>query len=302
MSTNRMSRRAMIAGAAAGAGTLAIAGCADRGVYRPGINVVRVREVPVDDPDDSAWSDSPELGVELGPQSIALPQNLAPAVTEVKVRAIHDGTRIGFRLQWDDPDVDDLTVPVDGFRDAVAVLIAPGIADETLRTMGSATVPVTLLHWKADWQRDVDAGRQDIGAVYPNLSVDAYPPLWDVAPSDVDVASYEAAGATEWLPGVHVVNPTSLARRTSPVEKAIAYGFGTTTTAPTQNASGRGERTDNGWRVVIVKPLAAVDDGETAIMPDTTSTCAFAVWSGQAHDAGSRKAPSTTVHPLSMAP
>ena len=35
----------------------------------------------------------------------------------------------------------------------------------------------TLLHWKADWQRDIDQGRSDLDDAYPNRSVDVYPPL-----------------------------------------------------------------------------------------------------------------------------
>ncbi len=99
-----------------------------------------------------------------------------------------------------------------------------------------------------------------------------------------------AAGATEWLPSIHVGNPISSPSRTDPVEKAIAYEFTTTTTAATQDATGRGART-TGWRVIITKPLAASDDGEFAIPTGTISTVAFAARSGAAHDAGSRQMP-----------
>jgi hypothetical protein len=164
--------------------------------------------------------------------------------------------------------------------------------------MGSEATPATLLHWKADWQRDVDEGRQGLDAAYPNRVVDLYPPLWDAVPGEVDIATYEEHDATEWLPGVHVGNPISLGGRSTPIEKAIAYGFGTTTTATVQSGRGRGVRTDAGWSVVISKPFDADDDGEIEIRPGTKSTCAFAVWSGSAHDAGSRKAPSVNVYAL----
>jgi hypothetical protein len=240
--------------------------------------------------------------VELGPQNLVTPQKLVPALTALKVRALHDDDVVAFRLEWSDPDADDLTVRVDDFRDACAVLLAPGAAVEAMRTMGSVDTPATLLHWKADWQRDVDQGRQGLEAVYPNRTADAYPPLWNVSPADVGIAAYQEAGATEWLPGVHVDNPISLGGRISPVEKAIAHGFSTTATAPTQDARGRGVRTATGWRVVLSKSLSATDEGETEVRSFTTLTCAFAVWSGSAHDAGSRKSPSTTVHALDMAP
>jgi hypothetical protein len=298
----RISRRNVIKGAAAGAGTIALAGCAADSYDGPGVSVGRVHKVPTDDPDDHAWQAASEQTIELGPQDIAFPQQLTPAVTALRVRAIHDGERIGFRLEWDDPDVNDLTVRVDDYRDACAVLLLPHSADPALRFMGSAATPATLLHWKADWQRDVDHGRQGLEAVFPNRSIDTYPIVHDVTPDDVDIAAYQDAAATEWLPGVHVGNPISLAERTSPIEKAIAYGFSTTTTAITQDATGRGIRTATGWRVILTKPLAAVDEGETMILPGTPATCAFAVWSGGVHDAGSRKCPAKTVHALDVSP
>ncbi|HSB86025.1 MAG TPA: ethylbenzene dehydrogenase-related protein [Ilumatobacteraceae bacterium] len=296
----RISRRTVLKGAAVGAGTMALAGCGADVYDGPGVYASRVQKVP-DDPDHSAWRSAPEQTIELGPQDLVLPQKLTAAVPKMRVRALHDGERIGFRLEWDDPDVNDLTIRVDDFRDACAVLLLPAGADQALRPMGSATTPATLLHWKADWQRDVDHGRQGLEAVYPNRSIDVYPIVWNVPPDEVDVESYVDAGASEWLPGVYVGNPVSAAQRTTPVEKAIAYGFSTTTTAPTQDAYGRGIRTSSGWRVVITKPLTAADDGEAAIPTGSVATCAFAVWSGNAHDAGSRKSPAKTLHVLTLA-
>lgn len=296
----RISRRNILKGAA-GAGTIAlVGGCAPDPYDGPGVYVTHVNRVPVDDLDHHAWRMSPEKVIELGPQDMALPQQLAPSIASVRVRAIHDGARIGFHLEWDDPDANDLTIRVDDYRDACAVLLAPGTAVETLRPMGSATTPATLLHWKADWQRDVDQGRQGLEAVYPNRSIDTYPVVYTTPPDEVDISTYQEAGATEWLPGVHVGNPMSAPTRSSPVEKAVAYGFSTTTTALTQDALGRGVRTPTGWRVIITKPLTATDDGEFAIPTATISTVAFAVWSGGAHDVGSRKCPARTVHALNV--
>jgi hypothetical protein len=295
-----LSRRHLVKGAAVGAGSLALAGCSLDHTFAGDLNATRVRRVPDDDPDHRRWMRGPELVVELGPQDMALPLRLDPAVTGVRVRALHDGERIAFRLEWDDADVDDLTVRVDDFRDACAVLLAPGPAVAEIRTMGTAEIPATLLHWKADWQRDVDDGRQDLEAAYPNRTVDVYPPIWDVAPDEVDIAAYRDHDATAWLPGIYVENPISVGHRTSPVEKAIAYGFSTTTTGRTQNVVGRGSRTEHGWRVVISKPLDAADDGEIDLRPGTRTACAFAVWSGAFHDAGGRKAPSIDVFTLAL--
>jgi hypothetical protein len=293
-----LTRRSVIQGSAATAGTVALASCAQDHTVSGDVNAIRVRRVPADDPDDRQWDRAPELLVELGPQDMALPMATQPGVASLRVRALHDVEHVAFRLEWDDPDADDLTVRVDDFRDACAVMLVAGRPSIALRPMGSATAPATLLHWKADWQRDVDQGRQGLDAVFPNRSVDVYPPLWNVVPGDVTPESYADADAMEWLPGMQVANPISLGGRSTPVEKALAYGFSTTTTAPTQNALGRGVRTARGWRVVIVRPLDAVDDGEAAVRPGTPAMCAFAVWSGHANQAGSRKAPSRNVYLL----
>ncbi len=305
MSTSKrvmMSRRQfVVGGVAAGAGVVAVAGCAPDsfdGVQQNDVYVERVDAVPVNDPGSSTWEWGPEKIVVMGKQDIALPHKTTPAIAEMSVRAIHDGTLIGFRLEWDDPETNDLTVRVDDFRDACAILLAPGRGDQAMRVMGTATVPATLLHWKADWQRDLDQGVQGLAAVYPNLSIDTYPPLTDSAPGDVDVAAYQRAGATEWLPGVHVGNPMSAPIRVTCVEKALAYGFSTTTTTSVQDARGRGVRSDTGWRVIITKALAPTEEAEYALVPGGFATCAFAVWSGSANDAGSRKAPSASAYRL----
>src|SRR5262245_28847987 len=102
-------RRRALTGAAAGAGTLAFAGCAQDHFIQGDVNVARVAGLP-GDPDDRRWLRSPVVDVELGPQDMALPNNLTPAVSSVRVRALHDGDRIAFLLEWTDSGTQDLTI------------------------------------------------------------------------------------------------------------------------------------------------------------------------------------------------
>jgi len=300
-SSSAISRRTMIGGAVAGAGSLALAGCATDENDATGLHMFRVGRTP-DDPNADVWGLAQPFEIDLGPQDMALPMRLDPAVTTVRVRALHDGTTMGFLMEWTDEDTNDLSVRVDEYRDACAVMIAEGTPGDAARTMGGADLPVNLLHWKADWQRDVDQGRQGLDAAYPNRAVDVYPPLFDVAPADVDIDAYVEHGATNWLPGVHAGNPISVGSRTSPVEKLVAFGFSTTTHLPTQNAGGGGVRTSTGWKVCLTRPLAAVDERELPVLPGASFTSAFTVWSGGGRDVGSRKAPSRTVHVVTVAP
>lgn len=305
VSTRGMTRRHLLAGGLAGAGTVALAGCiADPdppdAIPAGEVWVARVGKAPVDDPSSSAWQRTAPAKVVMDAQTIALPNRSTPAVPEITVRAVHDGSVVAFRLDWSDADVNDLTVGVDSFRDACAVLLAPGDADQTMRTMGTVAQKATLLHWKADWQRDLDQGVQGAGSMFPNRSIDVYPPLQVAVPLDVTPADYVAAGATPWLPGVHVKNPLSSITRTTCVEKLLAGGFGTAATGATQNCTGRGERGDGGWRVVLAKPMAAVDADEVSLAPGATATCAFALWSGSTNDAGGRKTPSKVAYRLTL--
>ncbi len=296
-----ISRRTALKGAALGGGAAALAACTDDGSYSGrGVLARRVQQVPLYS-GHPAWRRTRFTDIDLGSQQIVLPQRIKPAVTTVRVRSLHDGERIGFCLEWDDKRTNDMTIRVDDFRDACAVLLAPGDADETLRMMGLADKPATLLHWKADWERMVAKGDEGLDVAFPNRSVDTYPIVHDIPPDEVGIDSYVAAGATEWLPAIHVKNPVAgRAERSTSVEKAIAYGFSTTTTARTQDVVGRAEHDDGGWRVVIVKPMRARDEGEIALEPGTVATCAFAVWSGSDRDVGSRKCPATKVAALEL--
>lgn len=300
-----MTRRRLLTGGLVGAGTLALASCiADPdppdAIPADEVWAARVSKVPATDPGSDTWRRTTPTTVTMAEQAMALPFRPSPSVPSIDVRAVHDGSTIAFRLDWNDADVSDLTVSVDSFRDACAVLLGPGAGDDALRTMGTPESPVVLLHWKADWQLDMEQGRQGQAQVYPNRSVDVYPPLQLAVPRDVTAADYRKAGATEWLPGLHVGNPLSSDERTTCVEKLVAGGFGTATTATAQDAAGFGQRGDGSWKVVVTKPLAATEDGEPALSPGGTYTCAFAIWSGSTRDAGGRKSPSATTFKLAL--
>lgn len=302
-------RRKFLVGAAVGAATVAAgAGVVllAQGEEGPpiGTSVLakRVRKVPADDPEASEWDQAPTTRVQLDGQVTALPMRPTPSHPWVDVQALHDAKTIAFRVSWPDSERDDLTIECDSFRDACAVLLAPDPMNEALRIMGTADIPVTLMHWKADWQRDVDHGYQDPRVAYPNASVDYYPPLAAANGGHVTLADYQKANATEWLPGLHVGNPMSQAKRTTPVEKLSARGFGTATTLPTQDAVGSGVWKDGGWTVVLAKSRTGTDDVEFPLRTGRDYGLAVAVWSGSEQDRGSRKSPSKALLQLVMEP
>lgn len=295
-----LSRRALLGAGVSGLGAAALAACADDGpnlAAEGEIVSVRVSSVPLD-PSSPEWTTAPAVEVGLEGQQVTKPFRDAPSVPAIHVRSLHDGDLVAFRVDWDDAEPDDATVAADAFRDACAVLLGEDRLGDEIRFMGTQDHPTTLLHWKADWQHDVEHGVRTIDDEFPDRSIDVYPPFADTDPMTVTPQSYVDAGATERLPGLHVGNVLAAPSRSTPVEKTIAWGFRTTTTAPTQDAVGHGRHHDGHWSVVLAKPLRATDPGELTVRPRGAATCAFAIWSGADHDAGGRKSPSARTYRL----
>jgi hypothetical protein len=301
----RTSRRAFLAGGLAGgavAGLAAVAGCStDAARTAREVTAPPTRDVPLD-PLAPVWTFAPATLVALDGQTTAPPVRPRPSLPWVEVRAAHDDERVGFRISWEAPRPSSLAIRTDQFRDACAVLLAPDADNVALRFMGTADTQVTILHWKADWQRDVDRGRQGLRAAYPNATADYYPPLPAGSGAAVTVADYRRAGATEWLPGLHVGNPLSAEVRASPVEKLHARGFGTAATAPTQDADGWGRWLNGHWYVVLTAPRRPAAAGELELRTGRAYGMAVAVWMGASGDRGGRKSPSRELLRLVLSP
>ncbi len=111
------------------------------------------------DPDGAAWRSTKSERIKM----IGTPLSLQPteairvawsdkpigAIDQVSVAALHDGERLAFRLEWDDPtensEIDDTTA----FPDAAAVAL-PAVEGTPLVTMGLAGAAVNAWYWRAD--------------------------------------------------------------------------------------------------------------------------------------------------------
>ncbi len=238
--------------------------------------------------------------VSLLGQAMAHPFRMRPSVSSVRVRSMHDGERIAFLLEWRDPRPDGRTVKTREFKDGCGVMLLPAGAGSTEWMMGTPKTPATVLHWRADWQLDLDAGFQDLETAFPNVAFDFYPPLVGV-PHPPRLPEAYPPEAREWLPGWYVGNPLSQPRKASPVEKLVAQGAGTLEQLPTQDAVGKGVWREGWWRVVLGKPLRASDPREVSLVPGGTYAVAFAVWQGAQGDRGARKS-ITLLNRLRLAP
>jgi DMSO reductase family type II enzyme heme b subunit len=152
-------------------------------------------------------------------------------------------------------------------------------ADLPAPQMGEASRPVEITYWRAAWQAAVEGREDSIASLYPNAAVDHYPfeaaALKPGSEAQRDMAARYAPA--------RAVGNTMAGPRKQPVEDLVAEGPGTIRPAPKQRAEGRGVREQNGWSVVIVRPLPA------GLKPGARTQVAFAVWQGASGEAGARK-------------
>jgi hypothetical protein len=256
----------------------ALVACRPAPVATPEVVAVRAAALP-DRPNDAAWQAAPEHLAKLLLQDLVEPRLMTASTPEVRVRALTNGSEIAFRVEWPDADVNDL--PGAGrFADGCAVQVPQKLEVAAPDPqMGQVGRGVQISYWRADWQATVDGRGDTIKDLYPNATVDHYP--FDAA-SVAPGSETQAQMARRYAPADAVGNRRG-GLRTTAVEDLIAEGPGTITPAPKTISRGHGERTPQGWAVVITRP---VPDGLT---PVARTQVAFAVWQGAAQEAGARK-------------
>jgi mono/diheme cytochrome c family protein len=171
-----------------------------------------------DDPLDPAWAGAEALEVPvvpLWPRAGALPR--------LTVRALRDRQGLAVRLDWADPGRDERSSSAE-FSDAAAVQLLEAAGDAFVG-MGDPEHPVTLWHWRADWQRRLDEG---------------------------------APGASRGPSPGPSTGPAAAASRTTPIEAGVAGGFGTFTARASSpgGVTGRGTWRAGRWYVVFRRALA----------------------------------------------
>lgn len=228
-------------------------------------------------PADPAWSRAAEAALALTPQ-IIIPPNGGGSVSTVRVRAMHDGEWIAFRLQWQDA-TQDREVGSDSFRDAAAVGF-PLLGSEPLPSpfMGDAEHPVGIWQWSADLEADARA-QGGFAERYPHT-----PGVW-YFPQDAAVHRE----VTAW-------------RGKDPVTEFVATGFGTLTRRPTRNVHASSDHAKGSWAVVLRRRLETGDPNDAPFRPGEGTQLVVAVWNGAAGDVNGRKSVTLNWVPLELAP
>lgn len=254
------------------------------GAQQKSLTVHFIKDTIPLDPDWRGWEAAPAIDVTLLPQAIAQPWNLTPSVTKITVKAVHNGTWIAFLLTWKDPTKSSVMY-TDTFRDAVAVMVPVG--KSAAITMGAPKERVLILHWKADWQEDIDKTFQDVAQLYPNAWTDWYPFVTGEPP--YDITAWTNPEARRYLTGWVLGNPRSQPDKRIAVEEQLAEGFGTLTTSERQSAAGKGVYANGEWKVVIARPFATGDPNDPGWGPGQSVPVAFAAWDGGKGEIGARK-------------
>ncbi len=274
--------------------SLTVSGCRSAVATTTEVVAVQSSTVPVA-PTDAAWDEVPEHPARLLLQDLVEPRLMQASTAEVRVRAITNGSEVGFRLEWDDKSKNDLPGPA-RFLDACAVQVPVKLESNVPDPqMGGEGKTVEITYWRADWQASVDGRPDSLKEMYPNASVDGYP--FEAQSLEKGSAAQQEM-ATRYAPARALGNRRTGLRET-PVEDLIADGPGSLSPAPTANGAagskGKGVKSDKGWSVVITRKLP------NGLTPGGRTQVAFAVWEGGHNETGSRKMRTGWV-PLLMKP
>ncbi|MFO0709986.1 MAG: ethylbenzene dehydrogenase-related protein [Sandaracinus sp.] len=233
-------------------------------------------ELPRMDPVAAAWDDAPEFEATLQPQNVVAPQLAEGSVSRVRVRALHDGTWVAVRLEWDDA-TDDHNVTTSTFSDACAVQFPTGREVRPSPMMGNDGAPVDIVYFRAAWQTT-----DNMGELYPNM-----PPIYHPAEAAAEGEPREQM-ALQYQPATHAGNPTVVRPDGASVVAFSAAGFGSL--SPTEGhfaVQGRGEYREGHWYVVLAREIG--DASSAPLAPGQRTAVAVAIWNGSHGEVGSRK-------------
>jgi hypothetical protein len=228
------------------------------------------------DPQDGLWRSAAPVDVPLLAQNMATPRSHDIAIASMRLRSLHNGSEIGFHLEWQDDSVEDIEA-IARFRDSVAVQLPVRANEPTSVMMGQAGRPVHILHWRASWQGDMERGGRKVRHAFPNATNDVTPE---------QVMGEDAARV--YYPALYVGNHMATRDRVSAVEELVAEGYGSLTSHAEQRAEGRGVQAQGQWSVAIVMPLNG-GTNKARLRPSETTLVAVAAWNGAANNRGARK-------------
>ncbi len=244
------------------------------------------------DPNDPEWDHARPVYVGLTPLWWT-----EERIEGLIVQALHDEKELAIRFTWLDPSNDDLPIKTESFRDAVAIQFS--LASDPPFYMGNPGKHggVNMWMWKADRQRNVAQGYQDVDAAYPDRAVDMYPeqeyttvgkPIGEEWPHG-ELEEHRKGYITAWAAGNLVANP----ELDTPVESLTANGPGTLTSLPfeLQKVNGQAVYERGVWKVQVSRSLTVSGDNgaERPFRSGDYIPVSFAIFDGAARDRDGKK-------------
>ncbi len=247
-----------------------------------------------------ALGQAPSYTLNLQIQDRAFP-NGGGSVQEVEVRGIHNGENIFFGIRWSDATRNDRAIKHEQFRDAVGLMFPLGIVKISPETpfsprMGDRGKSVNIWHWKADWERDLqaDGGYEHMEDQYPNMFTD-----FDFDPEPVQINKTAHDGVDLMSGGLAAGSLLSSPRGRS-VEDLNAVGFGTLTAQTHQDVNGTGAWANGRWDVIVYRPLVTPDENDVQFKPGESTFFNMAVWNGEDGDRNGLKSVSIRWRPVTL--
>ncbi|MBI5762520.1 MAG: c-type cytochrome [Planctomycetes bacterium] len=278
--------------------SLARSGSQDRAQLRQGtISAPKAAGTLPSGPKDPAWNQARATYVAMTPLWWT-----DHRVEGLVVQAIHNADELAIRLSWLDPSQDDRAVRVDEFRDAVAIQFS--MSSDPPFYMGDAQQHggVNIWMWKADRQKNINEGYQDVDAAFPQRAVDMYDacPIRAKDMSQVDwphgkITEHFSRYITAWGAGNLVADPNL----TTPVECLVARGPGTLAGKPANAQLVKGQAVyERGiWSIQLQRTLELpchhdqpnAETDERVFRPGDYLPISFAIWDGSAGDRDGKK-------------
>lgn len=274
--------------------SLARAGAQERAQLKQGTFVApNIRGPLPPGPRNAAWDQARPLYVALTPLWWS-----EDRIEGLVVQALHNDEELAIRLSWIDPTMDERTVRHDEFRDAVAIQFS--LSSDPPFYMGDPGEHggVNIWLWKADRQKDIVDGYQDVDAAFPNRAIDMYPEqvvrLVDLPGGEWPLAritQHDPLFITPWGAGNLVADP----KLKTAVESLVARGPGTLAAKPAniQTVMGQAFYERGVWYVQLQRRMSFLNAqgrrDERLFGPGDYLPVSFAVWNGSAGDRDGKK-------------
>jgi DMSO reductase family type II enzyme heme b subunit len=215
------------------------------------------------------------------------------------VQALHNRKELAIRMSWQDLTQDSGAVRQQDFRDAIAIQFSESPDPPFYMGNPSSKGGVSIWLWKADRQKDLAEGYQDVDSAFPDRAVDTYQEQKFEKKELVGFKEWPKSKITDhdptfisaWGAGNLVASPES----TSSVESLVAHGPGSLASRPAgmQLVDGKAAYQSGVWYVQMQRSMDALQagekDGMLVFKAGDYIPFSFAIWNGSAGDRDGKK-------------